>query len=230
MPNCLDILPKYKESIDVICTSPPYGIKIKYPKYKDNLKYDKFMDFMYEFGCAARKAIKPTGSLFLNFGNIIKEPNKASDVAREIQNNFNIQNTIIWVKALDSEGHFKPINSNKYLNNNFEFIFHFTRTPIDLDKLSIGIKYTDKSNMKRWKKPDIRDNGNVWFIPYETIQSKTYPSIFPVELPYRCIKLHGIKDGMIVCDPFAGSNSTGAACRKIEKENNIKIKYIGIDL
>lgn len=37
-----------------------------------------------------------------------------------------------------------------------------------------------------------RDRGNVWFIPYPTIQAgRPHPAVFPEKLPYLCIKLHG---------------------------------------
>jgi site-specific DNA-methyltransferase (adenine-specific) len=98
-----------------------------------------------------------------------------------------------------SMGHHKPIRSDRYLPNNFEFIYHFTKTsPINVDKLAIGVPYQDKSNIRRWKSAnnnDKRDCGRIWIMPYETIQSKSerrfHPSTFPVQLPEKCIKLHG---------------------------------------
>ena len=73
----------------------------------------------------------------------------------------------------------------------------------------MGVPYQDKSNIGRWKhaKQDKRDRGNTWFIPYETIQMKKerpHPATFPTKLPEMCIKLHGIKEKMVVMDPFLG--------------------------
>jgi len=62
---------------------------------------------------------------------------------------------------------------------------------------------------------DLRCAGNVWYIPYETIQrreQKYHKDRFPVELPFRCIKLSGIKKGSVVVDPFGGGMTVGAAC------------------
>ena len=80
-----------------------------------------------------------------------------------------------------------------------------------LDKLAIGVSYQDKTNIRRWKsvKQDKRDRGNVWFIPYPTIQQRrSHPAVFPEKLPYQCIKLHGIKNDMVVYDPFMGIGSS----------------------
>jgi site-specific DNA-methyltransferase (adenine-specific) len=117
-----------------------------------------------------------------------------------------------------SIGHYQPVNSQKYLNNCFEYIFQFTNFGnVKLDKLADGfaVPYQDKSNIGRYSYHDKRDRGNVWVIPYETIQSKderSHPAVFPIMLPYFCIKLHGYDENTIIYDPFIGSGTTAAAC------------------
>ena len=102
-----------------------------------------------------------------------------------------LQNTIHWVKSividrdlagtrsrLDRDlavGHYKPVNSERFMNDGHEFIFHFTpngRTP--LDRHAIGVPYQDISNVSRWKAGGggVRCRGNTWFMPYGTIHSR----------------------------------------------------------
>ena len=105
------------------------------------------------------------------------------------------------------------------LNNNcHEYIFHFTKNKeVELDKLAIGVPYADKGNITRWKsvKGDVRDRGNVWYIPYETVkEEKEHPAAFPKKLPEMRIKLHGYNKDTAVLDPFLGSGSTLIACEK----------------
>ena len=160
---------------------------------------------------------------------------KAWNVIQVVAKHFALQNTIIWVKSISFEkedigksnvleassvGHFKPVSSAAYLANCHEFIFHFVASnTIKLDKLGIGVPYQDKSNIGRYSDHDLRDRGNVWFIPYETITNKSergyHPSPFPVKLPEMCIRLHGIKPDMVVCDPFMGIGTTAMACRNL---------------
>jgi site-specific DNA-methyltransferase (adenine-specific) len=148
-----------------------------------------------------------------------------------------LQNNIIWVKSISvndvSSGHFKPINSTRFLNDQHESIFHFTKTgEVHLDRLGIGVPYADKSNIERWKhdekggtKPDCRCRGNTWFIPYETVQKKKeHPAGFPIGLPANCIKLAGIKPDMVVLDPFLGAGTTLLAA------NKLGVNGIGIEL
>lgn len=125
-------------------------------------------------------------------------------------------------------GHFKPIVSQRFLTDCHEYIFHFTKSgEVKLDKLAIGVPYQDKTNIGRWKsaKQDKRDRGNTWFIPYPTItESRPHPAVFPEKLPYLCIKLHAVRDDLLVYDPFMGTGTTALACIEL------KVNYIGTEI
>lgn len=223
--------------VDVIVTSPPYNLGKNYSKYKDNKERGEYIKWM---GLVAEESVnimKDGGSFFLNIGGRPSDPWLAFDVAREFNKHYHLQNVIHWVKHISipkedstqknilngdiSFGHFKPINTNTYLNQCQEYIFHFSKTgKTQLDKLAIGVPYQHKSNVTRWKdKRDLRDRGNVWFIRYENKQGGfepiLHPSIFPEKLPYLCIKLHGIIHEMLVYDPFMGIGTTAAACLRL---------------
>ncbi|MDR4492038.1 MAG: site-specific DNA-methyltransferase [Candidatus Nitrosocosmicus sp.] len=95
--------------------------------------------------------------------------------------------------------------------------------------MSIGVPYQDKTNIKRWKsvKADLRDRGNTWFIPYETIQKRSerpHPATFPTKLPDMCIKLHGLRNDLVVMDPFLGIGSTAIA------SYNLGVSFIGFEI
>lgn len=146
------------------------------------------------------------------------------DVQRILSECFETQNVIHWIKSISipesdfSAGHFKPINTPRFVNQCHEYIFHFTKKGnIPLDKLAIGVPYADKSNITRWKHGNtLRDRGNIWFIPYKTKNGNMrHPCEFPVKLPEMCIMLHGISRNMLVFDPFMGIGSTALACKKL---------------
>jgi len=220
-----------EKSVDVVVTSPPYNIGIGYGSYNDALPREKYLAWMEEVGVVIKQALSDDGSFFLNVGNKPKDQWIAWDVASVMKKHFILQNVIHWIKSIAiskadvgnypniagdiAVGHFKPIVSDRFLNDCQEYIFHFTKTgDAHLDKLVVGIPYQDKTNIGRWKaaKADRRDRGNTWFIPYETIQSKSerpHPATFPVKLPEMCIKLHG--DAKMVVDPFTGIGSTAVA-------------------
>ncbi|HXG08028.1 MAG TPA: site-specific DNA-methyltransferase [Nitrososphaera sp.] len=224
-----------EKSVDVIVTSPPYNIGIGYSSYNDALPREEYLVWMEEVGISVKRALADDGSFFLNIGNKPRDPWIAWDVASVLRKHFVLQNVIHWVKSIAiakadvgnypniagdiAVGHFKPIVSNRFLNDCHEYIFHFTkRGDVHLDKLAVGIPYQDKTNIGRWKaaKEDRRDRGNTWFIPYETIKSKSqrpHPATFPVKLPEMCIKLHG--KARLVVDPFTGIGSTAVAAMRL---------------
>lgn len=233
-----------EKSVDVVVTSPPYNIGIGYSSYNDALPREKYLAWMEDVGLAISRALASDGSFFLNIGNKPKDQWIAWDVASVLRKHFVLQNVIHWVKSIAinkvdvgnypniagdiAVGHFKPIVSNRFLNDCQEYIFHFTKMgDVRLDKLAVGIPYQDKTNIGRWKaaSEDKRDRGNTWFIPYETIQSKNerpHPATFPVKLPEMCIKLHG--HAKVVVDPFMGIGSTAIAAK------NLKVSFVGFEI
>lgn len=209
-----------KNSIDVIVTSPPYNLGVKYHEYNDRQPEDEYLSWLENCIDLMSRVLKTDGSLFLNVAGSARKPHLPWSVMSIALRKFKLQNQIIWLKSAyvpDTDctfGHFKPINSDYFLNNLYEFVFHFTSNgKVPINRLSIGVPYSDKSNIKRWnKEADLRCGGNVWFIPYKTRQkTATHPSQFPVELAKRCILLHG-KENAIVLDPFAGVGNTSIAC------------------
>ena len=130
-------------------------------------------------------------------------------------------------------GHFKPINSFRFLNDCHEYVFHFTKSGrVELNRLALGVPYQDKSNIARWshtKGKDLRCRGNTWFIPYETIQSREkerpHPATFPVQLAEWCIKLHGASRVRSMLDPFVGIGNSAVAAQRCGLK-----KFIGFEI
>jgi site-specific DNA-methyltransferase (adenine-specific) len=211
-------------SVDAVVTSPPYNIGVGYRSYDDRRPRQSYLDWLTGVGGQIGRVLKSEGSFFLNVGSTNTDPWVAVDVALAFKGVFVLQNTILWAKSVsigtDTVGHFKPITSRRFLNNNHESIFHFTKTGnVSIDRLSVGVPFKDKSNISRWgHERDRRCAGNVWFIPYKTVRSKAqkfdHPAGFPVELPARCIRLHGVPEATVL-DPFAGTGTTLVAAESL---------------
>lgn len=224
--DCLKLLATVgTESVDVVVTSPPYNIGIAYNSYSDRMPRLEYLKWLTAIGRELNRVLKPEGSFFLNVGGMGSDPWIAMDVASAFRTTFTLQNHIVWVKSVsvgeDTVGHFKPISSKRYLNNNHEAVFQFTKTgSVQIDRLAVGVPYKDKSNIGRWEhaKLDKRCAGNTWFIPYETVRSKAqkfdHPAGFPVGLPDRCIRLHGAKNANVL-DPFLGAGTTLVAAARL---------------
>jgi site-specific DNA-methyltransferase (adenine-specific) len=130
-------------------------------------------------------------------------------------------------------GHFKPINSRRFLNDCHEYVFHFTKSGrVELNRLALGVPYQDKSNIARWshtRGKDLRCRGNTWFVPYETIQNREkerpHPATFPVQLAEWCIELHGAPRVRTMVEPFLGIGNSAVAAQRC----GVK-KFIGFEI
>ena len=225
-------------SVDVLVTSPPYNLGIEYGEYDDSAPRAKYLDWMESWAVAVTHVLSDRGSVFLNLGGKPSDPWGPYEVLFRLRRHLSLQNVIHWVKsiAIDAEdagrsagltqalaiGHYKPINSGRFVNDCHEYIFHLTKHgDVELDRLAIGVEYQDKSNVRRWKSAahDLRCRGNTWFVPYGTIQSREkerpHPATFPVKIPFMCIRLHGFQRTRLVLDPFMGLGHTALACKEL---------------
>jgi site-specific DNA-methyltransferase (adenine-specific) len=188
-----------------------------------------------------------SGSVFLNIGGKPSDPWGPFEVLDRLRKRFVLQNTFHWIKsiAIDADavgagsgitrsvaiGHYKPINSKRYVNDCHEYIFHLTKHgDVELDRLAVGVEYQDKSNIKRWSaaKKGLRCRGNTWFIPYRTIQSRDkerpHPATFPIRIPLMCIRLHGTRRVRRAMDPFLGLGHTALACKVL------RVPFVGFEI
>jgi len=200
-------------SVDLIVTSPPYK---EAGGYRDAL--------LYNVARHCYRVSKVNSLCFVNFGHLAHYKSRPFEVAMMFQDaGYQWIDTITWVKT-----QFSPIQGEKRLNNVTEFVFQFAKgSDYELNRLSIGVPYTDKSNVGRYSDVDLRCGGNIWVIPYETIQrkeQKLHPDRFPVELPLRCIRLANIPSGAVVLDPFMGSGTTAVAAVQEGKQ------FLGFEL
>lgn len=218
-------------SVGIVVTSPPYNIGIDYASYDDTMGRADYLAWSREWMGAVRRVLSEDGSFFLNVSGSLKDPLVPHQLAiLAVECGFAIQNTFHWVKSVSvpspdggtlSVGHFKPINSKRFVNDCHEYIFHLTKTgTVPLDRLALGVPYQDKSNVTRWSTNGGRDKrcrGNVWFIPYKTIQNsekdRPHPASFPAELVTNCLKIASATPETCVLDPFLGIGTSAIAAK-----------------
>jgi site-specific DNA-methyltransferase (adenine-specific) len=246
--DCVEILSQLPSgSVQTIVTSPPYNLGIAYRTYEDRLSTADYLAWTGRWVEAVARVLDPHGSLFLNVGSKPTDPWTAFDVAQAVRPHLRLQNTLHWVKsiAIDPDaaggasgltrplavGHYKPINSPRFVNDCHEFIFHFTATgTTPLERLAVGVPYQDESNIARWRGAGtgLRCRGNTWFLPYETIQDRSeerpHPATFPVRLPEYCLRLHGLARISEAADPFLGLGNTAVACARLG------VSFVGIEM
>src|SRR6266581_4158601 len=233
--DCIEGMKKLPEgSIDIVVTSPPYNLGINYRNYEDTKTREEYLLWSRAWAREVNRVLADKGSFFLNLGACPSNPLIPHEMLVALKQDdvgFHLQNTFHWIKSITiqtkdgeqvSAGHFKPLQSKRFVTDCHEYIFHLTRegdTP--LDRLGLGVSYSDKSNIKRWAHTNGRDRrcrGNNWFIPYKTIVSRSkerpHPATFPVELAVNCIKVHGCRPDLAMLDPFVGIGHSALAAKQ----------------
>jgi site-specific DNA-methyltransferase (adenine-specific) len=242
--DALDAIPRRARHPSVVVTSPPYNRRVPYRSYSDARPRQEYLGWIRRLGEVVSGALADDGSFFLNVGGAPSDPWLPWDVAREVGRSLVLQNVLHWIKSIAVDrtgpdgdarpaafGHYKPLVSDRYVHGAHEYIFQFThRGDVPIDRLAIGVPYQDRSNVRRWRRPasELRCRGNTWFLPYTTIQRRArdrpHPATFPVELPERCLRLHGLARVRQVVDPFVGIGSSAVAAARLG------VDFVGFDL
>ena len=211
-----------ENSIDLIVTSPPYNVDIHYGSFKDNIPYDKYLEFTKEWLEKAFKLVKPDGRICLNIpldkfkGGHQSVYADIVGIAKKV--GWKYHSTIVWNEQNIS----RRTAWGSWLSASAPFVI----APVEM----IVVMYK-----KRWKKTSgsgfsdinreefIEWTNGVWDFPGENRKRIGHPAPFPVELPKRCIKLFSFVSDVIL-DPFLGSGTTLIACTMLKR------KGIGVEI
>lgn len=210
-----------KESVDLLVTSPPYSVDIKYNSYDDNIPYDKYLEFTRQWLQKCYELAKPDGRFCLN---IPLDKNKGgqqsvyadiAQIAKEV--GWKYHSTIIWNEGTISRrtawGSWKSASA-PYVIAPVEVIVILYKEV--WKKRCRGENDITTEEFKDWT------NG-LWEFSGAKKSKIGHPTPFPIELPKRCIKLFSYV-GDVVLDPFMGSGATLIACMQNKRIG------IGVDI
>ncbi len=193
-------------SVDLIVTSPPYNVDIKYNSHDDQISYEQYLDFSEKWIAKCFKLASDTGRFCLNIP-LDKNKNGQQSVGADLTTiakkiGWKYHSTIIW-----NEGNISRRTAwGSWMSASAPYVI----APVEL----IVVLYK-----RDWKKingtrlNDIaRDEfmewtNGVWTFNGESKKRIGHPAPFPRELPRRCIKLFSFV-GDTVLDPFLGSGTT----------------------
>jgi site-specific DNA-methyltransferase (adenine-specific) len=197
------------ETIDLIITSPPYCVGIKYENYNDNIPYEEYLEFSEKWLAKCYDLAKADGRLSLN---IPLDKNKGgqqsvyADVATIAKRvGWKYSSTIVWNEQNIS----RRTAWGSWLSASAPYVI----APVE----AIIVMYKEKWKKSLKGRSDIsRDEfldwtNGMWNFSGESKTKIGHPAPFPVELPKRCMKLFSYV-GDTVLDPFLGSGTTLVAC------------------
>ena len=217
------------ESIRLIITSPPY-FNAKNYDHQDQIglksnSYAKYISSMNSVWRECFRVLKPNGKLCINSPILPMDKQTMSthhnrdylNINNDIENNilnttkFFRYDLIIWDKGSTDQlmmGSY-PHPPNFYGLNTIEFINIFVKDGKP-EKIDNKTKNKSKLSKDEWRKYI----SSIWKFPPE--HDRVHPAPFPVELPFRLIKLFSFTNDIIL-DPFMGSGTTALAAKMVER-------------
>lgn len=201
-------------SIDLIVTSPPYGVDIKYENYNDGIPYREYLEFTKKWLARCYKFAKKDGRLCLN---IPLDKNKGGQhsiyadilaIAKKV--GWKYHSTIIWNEQNIS----RRTAWGSWRSASAPYVIAPVEMIVILYKMEWKKTYKGKSDITRDE--FIEWTNGVWSFNGESRKRIGHPAPFPLELPKRCIKLFSfVRD--TVLDPFLGSGTTLIACAETNR-------------
>jgi DNA modification methylase len=174
------------------------------------------------------------GDLF-STGSQFIEPTFAYSVQMFSDNGFRPLWVRIWDKkrqALSSQAPYhlattKPIGDAEYIGA-FAGNENLSEDDTDVSEHSFLTAFSNSNYkfVKRLSKQERREWGysSLWRVcsvvgtanTKNRLDERNHKARFPVELPWRCIKMHS-DSGDIILEPFSGSGTTIIACEQLER-------------
>ena len=206
----------------VCVTSPPYGVGKDYeqkgiePWFATMKPVIKNICRHADIICWNLGDLYATGSQFI-------EPTSVYSVNMFADNGFRP----IWIRIWKKQGMNFGVGPYHLVSNKpvqqYEYISAFSRNGEALEYndqeyvwLSAFAAHSYKF-VKRLTKEERKKWGYAGIWEMTTVRAnKEHPAMFPVELPWRCIKMHCDRGG-IVLEPFSGSGTTIIAAEQTER-------------
>jgi len=216
--DCLDLMDQIPdESVQLIITSPPYGIKKEYEKEHTLAQVIHFQEVLIE---ECFRVLKPDGSICWQVGNFVDGAG-GEKVPLDIllykyfkRLGLKLRNRIIW--------HYEHgMHARHFFSGRYETILWFTKSDnyyFHLDSVRVPQKQPTKRFYKGPRKGEISSNplgknpGDVWKITnikngHPEKISDGHPCQYPLKLVERLVTSMS-RPGDIVLDPFGGVAST----------------------
>ncbi len=222
------------KSIDLMVTSPPYNINIKYgnkvvkrkivaskgKKYNDKLDEIQYREMLNKVFTETKRVLKDDGSIWINIKNRYIDGQIVTPYwIQDFFSDMYLKNVIIW--NFDWGG-----STNLRFAPRYEYIFWFTKKKdsfkFNLDSVKIpALNYRPDRYKSQLKNP-----SDVWRIPMVSgnFEERTeHPAQYPEKLIERIIQA-GSNEADIILDPFMGSGTTAVVAKKLNRF------YIGYEI
>ena len=222
--DSLDVLPNIKDNIfNLIFADPPYNIGKKFGKTKEKWSKADYLSWCYQWIDECMRILKDNGVFcFMTATQFMPY------LDCYISDRYDVFSRVIW--HYDSSG----VQSKNNFGSLYEPILFVTKSKDITFNREYAMTDTITGKVKKLidyrKTPPKQYNtkkiiGNVWYIPrvrYMMDEYETHPTQKPEKLLERIIQIF-TKENDLVLDPFAGTFTTCAIAKRLNR-NSIGIE------
>lgn len=223
-------------SVDLVFADPPFNIGYEYDVYNDKQSREDYLGWTDQWLAAVRRVLKSHGSFYVAIGD---------EYAAELKIRLDalgltLRNWIIWHYTFG-------VSCKKKFNRSHAHIFYYVADPeqftFNADSIRVPsarqTTYADSRANPKGKLPDdtwvlrpqednrfFRPDEDTWYLSRVcgTFKERTgHPCQMPEAVLKRIIRTSS-NPGDLVLDPFAGSGTTLAVAKTLQRN------YLGIEL